>query len=386
MKKIITSMIFALSATIMVSGCSSSDSTPPPTTLTGTAATGAPINGTVFVKDAKGIEKSIATAVNGSFTLDVPNMTPPYLLKIMPSSGPELYSYASKNGQTVNLTPMTNTAVFLAYGKKDLNTLYVGWDGTGVTASAIDDAEGVVRANLESQMTAQGIDAADYDLFTSSFSADGKGIDAVMDNLKVILDPGAGTVTFTDAGDVDMGFDEAITPIAPPQNPAPADAITITTVSGGTHQLNGTYYTACYSPGGTDGQIDSVTITGTVWVNAQAVFTADKTCTGVPDKTGSITATITKGSDKPISGWKVSQGGAPNRLDGNGLISASTTVTAFSLSNFSIADPDAVYGGFIPPTTPVPGFYVFDDTGSGFAMYRDKDGSIAGKSDPYIRR
>ena len=57
MKKIVVTMMFALSAFAFISGCSN-DSTPAPTTLTGTAATGAPIDGTVTVKDAEGVEKA----------------------------------------------------------------------------------------------------------------------------------------------------------------------------------------------------------------------------------------------------------------------------------------------------------------------------------------
>lgn len=387
MKKLVVSIIFAFSALILMSGCSSSeDSTPASAILTGTAATGAPIDGTVYVRDAKGVEKSVATAADGSFTLDVPDMTPPYLLKITPSSGPELYSFASKNGQTVNLTPTTNLAMFLAYGKKDLNDLYSTWDGKGVTSADVDSAEATVRANLEAEMKAKGVDVASFNLFTSAFKADSTGIDGVMDNLKIVVSPGGGSFTFTDVSDVDMGFNESITPIAPPEDPAPAGAISIATVSGGTHQLNGTYRTACYSPGGSDGQIDNVSIAGSVWINSQFVFTADKTCSGTPDKTGSITATITKGADKQISGWDASQGGAPDRADGSGPISDTETVTEFTLSSISINDPDKTYGSFVPPSTPVTGFYVFDDTGSGFAMYRDRNETTAGKSDPYVTR
>ncbi len=385
MKKIIASIFFAVSAMALVSGCSSSsDSTPPPSTLTGTAATGAPISGTVFVKDAKGVEKSVATGVDGSFKLDVPGMTPPYLLKIMPASGPELYSFASQNGQTVNLTPMTNTAMFLAYGKKDLNALYVGWDGAGVTAAAIDDAEGIVRANLETQITAQGIDAAGYDLFTSSFSADGKGIDAVMDDLKVILDTSAGTVTFTDASDLDMGFDEGITPITPPATPAPSGAISIVTVSGASHALNGTYKTGCYINEFSEGEIDSLVITGAAWLNSSAIYAGDTTCSAPPSSTKDIEAVVTKGSTKTVT-WLDGMGTAVDPMlaaDGSTSM-VGTTVTLLSIVISASYDPIN-----IPVDAQFTAFYVVDDTAAGLiTMYRDDDTDLGlvSTADPYIR-
>jgi len=383
MKKIIFSIVFVFSAISGISGCSSSDSTTAATTLTGTAATGAPIDGTVFVKDAKGAEKSVATAINGSFTLEVSGMTPPYLLKVVPASGPALYSFANQNGQTVNLTPTTNLAMFLAYAKADLNSLYNGWDGTGISSAQVDSAEAIVRANLEAQITANGVDAASFNLFTSAFSANGSGIDGVLDNLRITLNIGAGSFTFTDVASNNLGFNEAITPMAPP---APASAISIVTVSGGTHTLNGVYRTACYDQGAGEGRIDLVTISGTAWVNSSLVFAGSVTCSGSPTSIGAVTAVISKGSQIQTNGWVNGPGGPPTRADGNGLLSNTETVTTFAINVINVSDPDNIYGGFTVPAAPIPAYYIYDDTGTGFAMYRDKDGSIASASDPYIRR
>jgi len=212
-KKVVT-MLFALSAFTFISGCSS-DSTPATPELTGTAATGAPIDGTVTVKDANGDEKDIATSIDGSFTLDVTGMTAPYLLKIMPSSGPTLYSYASQNGQTVNLTPTTNIAMNLAASPTTLDAMYAGWDGMAVTATQVATAEGTVRANLVAQIEAAGLDAATFNLFTTTFTADSTGIDGVLDDITITVDTTTGDYTFDD-GDGNTVFDESATPPALP--------------------------------------------------------------------------------------------------------------------------------------------------------------------------
>ncbi len=377
MKKI-ASMFFAVSAIILVSGCSSgSDSTPAPSTLTGTAATGAPINGTVFVKDAKGVQKSIATGTNGSFTLDVAGMTPTYLLKVVPSNGAAtLYSYATQNGQTVNLTPTTNLAMLLASNNADLGAVYSNWNGSAISETAVKAAEGTVRANLAAEFTAAGLNIASIDLFTTAFTADSTGIDGVMDNLTIAVDFVAGTYTFADTNGTT--FDESAMP------PAPAGAISIVTVSGVTHALNGTYSSACY--GWSDGRIDSITMTGTAWVNSAALYAGDATCSGSPSSVSAITATVTKGADKQISGWRGQGSTIPTRGDGNGLLSATETVTTFTINITNVSDPgNAAFGGGIPlGVYPKDIFYVFDDSGTGYTMYRDDDGSFASASDPFV--
>ncbi len=371
----IASMFFAVSAIILVSGCSSSsDSTPPPSTLTGTAATGAPIAGTVTVKDAKGVEKSVATGTNGSFTLDVAGMTPAYLLKVVPSNGSAtLFSYATQNGQTVNLTPTTNLAMLLASNNADLGAVYSSWNGSAISEAAVKTAEGTVRANLAAEFTAAGLDITSIDLFTTAFTADSTGIDGVMDNLTIAVDFVAGTYMFADSSGTT--FDESAMPPAPP---APANAISIVTVSGATHVLNGTYSSACY--GSLDGRIDSLTITGTTLVNSAAIYPGNTSCSNTP-AISEITATITRRADKLISGWTGQGSVIPTRADGSAPLSATETVTPFDIVITNVTG--FAFSNVSVGLTAI-GFYVFDDTASGYIMYRDDDGFLASASDPYV--
>ena len=386
MKKLIVTMLFAISAFALMSGCSSNDSTPAPSTLTGTAATGAPIDGTVTVKDAKGVEKDIATGTDGSFTLDVAGMTPPYLLKIMPSSGPVLYSFASQNGQTVNLTPTTNLAMLLAAGKTDLDAMYAGWDGTAVTAAQVATAEGTVRANLVTQINAAGLDAAAFDLFTTAFTADSTGIDGVLDNITITVDSAAGTYTFDD-GDGNTVFDETATPPAPPAPPAPGDAISIVTVSGSTHALNGAYSTGCYTTNGGSASVkEDLTITGTTWFYTNTEY-ADAACSASPTES-TITGALVAGSNLDIIGWYDGSGSpataAPDAADGSGPI----TATAFTPLTLTISAATGSFAG-IPAGTENPFFYIVDDTAAKAILYRDNSfdsGDLnAGIFDPYTQ-
>jgi len=383
MKKIVITILFALSALLLMSGCSS-DSTSTSSALDGTAATGAPIDGTVTVKDALGVEIDIATAVDGSFKLDVAGMTPPYLIKVMPSSGPVLYSFASQNGQTVNLTPTTNLTMFLAYGKGDLDEMYLNWDGTAVTAAEVATQEGVVRANLVTEIEAAGLDAASFDLFTTPFLADGTGIDGVMDNLTISVDMGAGTYVFADGSGDPLPFDEAA---VPPAAPAPDGAISLVTVTDGVHVLNGAYSTGCYGNGGGSTKED-LDISADTWSYTNTGYTSGNCSTGASVST--ITGTLSAGADLAIEDWVDGMGDSepvvPDAADGATVITRTEPFTPLMLT---ITGATGDFSG-IPSGTESPLFYVVDDTVAKAILYRDYDYEngvlYAGTADPYTQQ
>ena len=385
MKKYYLQCFFALFVFATISGCNS-DSTSPVASnnLTGTAATGAPIAGLVTVKDANGDETPASiTGTDGSFTLNVTGMTPPFLLKIMPSDGSAtLYSFATTNGHTVNLTSTTNLAMFLASGNADLDAIYAAWDGTAITATEVATAEAIVRANLEDQINAAGLDANSFDLFTSPFSADSTGIDAVMDNLIITI--GINDFTFTDGDAVDLGFDENITPLGPPATPPPAGAITIATVSGATHTLNGTYQSACYADQSGGSQFDSLTVNGSEWINSSHEF-SNETCSGSSSVVSSITANVTSGGTQTVDDWV--NGEDINVNDTVQAADNTTNLVGTTATTLNIV-VTAVTGGFvgaIPVGFSGALFYVVDDTGSNLILYRDDDGIVVSTADPYIR-
>ncbi len=189
----IVSLLVAAVFAISLIACSSSSRAP--TTLSGTAATGAGIIGTVFVTDANGTERSVDTAADGSgrYTIDVSGMTPPFIIKIVPAggTGATLYSYADSANMTINITPLTDLALFIANGNTDLTTAYTTWDGTQFSAASVRSSQATVNANLQAQITAAGLDATVYDFFSTAFDADNTGIDAVLDAITVDTSSGA---------------------------------------------------------------------------------------------------------------------------------------------------------------------------------------------------
>ncbi|MCH7345688.1 hypothetical protein LZ017_20130 [Pelomonas sp. CA6] len=205
------SLLLAASAAAALAACggggSGSDtSTPTPptnggggtagTTLSGTAATGAPIAGTVSVIDVNG-KTATAVATNpstGAYTVDVTGLTAPYLLTVVGMSGGRqvmLSSVGTAAGQTVNLTPLTDLIVSAA----------AGVPGAGALVDSCTPVSGSVPAACLSTLTAatsgtrlkdalQQVSAmiaplnkAGTDPLNGSFSANGQGLDGVLDRL-----------------------------------------------------------------------------------------------------------------------------------------------------------------------------------------------------------
>ncbi len=165
--------------------------------LGGTAATGAPVDGIVYVTDSNGIEVNVPVETDGSFSVSVEGMTPPYLLRVVPNGGGDvLYSFASEKNITVNITPLTTLALYLAHNG-DLDVLYAAWSAN---VDALDDGlieaqQEIINANLATLFDDYTVDATFYDFMNVAFNTDGTGIDGVLDTLDISIDFNGGNTT-----------------------------------------------------------------------------------------------------------------------------------------------------------------------------------------------
>lgn len=184
-----------------------------PTLLSGTAATGAGMVGTITAVDSNGIQRTVRSAADGSYSIDTQGMTPKFLIRAVPDNGgPTLYSFSDASGNiTVNITPLTNLALFLTFGKQDLDRLFRNWItlGTGITEADITKKQAVINQNLSAELQAQGIDPTTYDFFNEPFNANSTGFDAVLDGLDVELQPGGG-FRVARRGGAALPFDENV--------------------------------------------------------------------------------------------------------------------------------------------------------------------------------
>lgn len=167
-------------------GGGSSSATPTSSTLSGTAAVGAPIDGYVYVVDRNGTEVNTAIdAATSDWTVSVSGMTAPFMIRVVANGTGDVfysYSYADAADVTVNITPLTHLALFLALDD-DLDALYANWVASyrQLTAQAVLNAQAIINANFAAEMDGEGLDHTSYDFFGDDFTADSTGLDALLD-------------------------------------------------------------------------------------------------------------------------------------------------------------------------------------------------------------
>ncbi|MEW6684351.1 MAG: hypothetical protein AB1451_15750 [Nitrospirota bacterium] len=193
---------------LLLAGCNGGgDSSPAATstTVTGTAATGAAIAGaTITIKDADGTTATATTGTDGSYSLDVTGMTPPFLVRVDVGGGSYLYSIGETAG-TVNIHPLTDLIIRTWYEVQN-TTIDAAFAGTGSvdppSPTELSVIEGVVEQMVQSWLTTiAGIDPATFNLITSPFDADQTGFDHFLDS--VTVNNGVVNVDTNDDGIVD---------------------------------------------------------------------------------------------------------------------------------------------------------------------------------------
>jgi hypothetical protein len=167
-----------------------------PVTVSGVAATGAAVSGTIYLKDATGRELSVTTT-DGKFAFDVSGLTPPYMLKAS-WNGNSMYSFAASAG-TANITPITQMIVAAAANGTNLDAVYTSPDTTGFStiAANLPAAVASTRDSLKPLLTSY---SADMDPITGVFSANGSGMDGLLDHVNVSSVSGVVSITDKNTG------------------------------------------------------------------------------------------------------------------------------------------------------------------------------------------
>jgi len=186
-------------------------------TISGTAATGIPIAGIVYVTDSTGTTINAPIDPTGNYTADITDMSPPYIISAVPNdTGLQTqYSYASGSG-TTNITPLTTLTFFNAAGidatQQDLGALASSWASlhNTISSQALAEAQAVVNANFASLFSDQGLNGNTFNIFTDSFGANGTGFDALLDQLNFIFDFVNVIFSVTVTGDPFFTFNENI--------------------------------------------------------------------------------------------------------------------------------------------------------------------------------
>ena len=206
-------LLVAATAALLLAACGGggddsstpATTTPPPTgggttvatvDITGLAATGAPIvNATVTATNVRGEKATAQSNGSGGFTVKVADGAP-YVLSVVDAAGKTWYSYAQAAGRA-NINPMTTLALLQANGNKPLADLVSSWSTRRVTPEQVLEAAKLLNANLAQVMTSKGVAASSTNVFTAEFNANGTGLDAVLDAMRVTINCTATSCTQT---------------------------------------------------------------------------------------------------------------------------------------------------------------------------------------------
>ena len=187
-------LVIALSLAVVAcgggssSGDSGASAAAVKTALTGTAATGGPVAGTVTLRDSSAARnrRTTATASDGSFAFDVSGLTAPFMLRVVygnPAAPSNLYSFSPGPG-TANITSLTSIAARAAMGGADPATFFESAGANDIAAAGSRMPSSV--ANLQSSLSPllQRF-AVEGNLLTSRFTADHTGVDSLLDSVVV---------------------------------------------------------------------------------------------------------------------------------------------------------------------------------------------------------
>ncbi len=195
----LSAIAIAVSSALLLSACGgggggSGGTAAPATVISGTAAAGSPIIGKVTIKDSLGAQKTVDIEADGKYRIDVAGMTGPFLFRAAGTVGGRdvaLVSAATSAdvGNTINITPFTDLIVANIAGMAAEQYFANNTpSATTLTAAELSTATTTLTARLKPVLDAMGV-AGSIDLLRTAFSADRSGLDAVMDVVKVTVDP-----------------------------------------------------------------------------------------------------------------------------------------------------------------------------------------------------
>ncbi|MEC4888530.1 MAG: hypothetical protein RI101_00590 [Nitrospira sp.] len=173
-------------------------------TITGTVAGGAPLVGTVTVKDSSlpPVERAVAVdlAATGKYSMDVTGLTPPFMLRAEGMVGGASVTYFSgidnvgaAGTVNVNITPFTNLIIGNIAGTIAAN-YYSSGNFSSLTPQALTSAQQQLRNRLLPLLQGVGLDGT-VDLLRASFEANGTGIDEALDIVRMAPDPNDPTLS-----------------------------------------------------------------------------------------------------------------------------------------------------------------------------------------------
>lgn len=174
----------------------------------GTASMGSPIIGaTVTLKDSTGKSTTATTASDGTYTLNTSGMTPPYFVQVVTTSGATFYSVSADAlaSTTINTSVLTDVIVrswFTAQGVNP-NSAFANPVTTPppsplavqVISTTVIDVVQLWLNNAGVAVTTGTPSGSQVNLISSTYVANGTGLDAVLGLATDTVDSNTGAVT-----------------------------------------------------------------------------------------------------------------------------------------------------------------------------------------------
>ncbi|WP_156912212.1 hypothetical protein [Citrifermentans bremense] len=184
MRRIKATFVSAAILTLTLAGCGGGGGSSAPT-VSGVAATGMPMSGTVFLKDSANSETN--TTINpqtGSFSFNVSGKTPPFMLR-----AGALYSMSAGAG-TANINPAT-TLMVANMGSfnnmSSLNSFYRSPNSTTMVSMMASEPASYQQFQQKMVPLLNQYGATNMDPMTGSFTI-GQGLDKMFDDVKMTID------------------------------------------------------------------------------------------------------------------------------------------------------------------------------------------------------
>ena len=187
----------SLAVVVMLAACGGSNDAAAPTLLKGVAASGAALAGaSVMVIDSDTSTTNplpVTTLADGSYTVDVTGLKTPLVVLVTATvEGVETKTLAvvpsvTANADNIaNVTPLTNAvAALIAPGGDPLALLVPATLESSATPIKVSNATALVVNTLAAELTTAKVTVATFNPLTTPFTANGSGVDGVLDKLKV---------------------------------------------------------------------------------------------------------------------------------------------------------------------------------------------------------
>lgn len=232
---IATASVLALT----LQACGSDDSTPAaatpaPTMIEGTVAIGAAVPGAVItVRDADAATADVSGVAdaNGKYSLDVSSLKAPLVVSAAGTLNGEPVSIVAvvptltgNADNTANVTSLTNAVAALIAPGGDLNALTAAAQIAGIQPATVADASALVVNTLRSNPEFATLLGAGFDPLSTPFTANGSGVDAVLDQVAVEVSSSGVAISNLSAPITDSGSPPPPTTLTSAQVSAPSSA------------------------------------------------------------------------------------------------------------------------------------------------------------------